>query len=118
MSPRVRTGKVRVNAVSPRDSACVHLGPKMVFDLRRQMLYPTELRAQPNETYFARLRVCGKLIRRSLKTTVLSVAKLRLGDLENKEQLASRQTEWMAFETLLPGTPGCQAALCKCTESS
>lgn len=32
--------------------------------------------------YFARVRVAGKLIRQSLKTDVLSVAKLRLGDLE------------------------------------
>jgi len=32
--------------------------------------------------YFARLRVGGKLIRRSLKTDVLSVAKLRLNDFE------------------------------------
>ena len=34
----------------------------------------------------------GKLIRRTLKTKVLSVAKLRLGDLEKKErQLAEHQ---------------------------
>ena len=34
----------------------------------------------------------GKLIRRTLKTKVLSVAKLRLGDLEKKErQLAKHQ---------------------------
>jgi len=36
----------------------------------------------PSDTYFARLRVRGKLIRQSLKTDVLSVAKLRLVDLE------------------------------------
>jgi hypothetical protein len=43
---------------------------------------------------FARIRVQGKLIRRSLKTKVLSVAKLRLTDLENAErQMAS--TRWL-----------------------
>jgi hypothetical protein len=41
---------------------------------------------QPSKPYFARIRIGGKLIRRTLKTRVLSVAKLRLGDLENKER--------------------------------
>ena len=36
--------------------------------------------------YFARFRVGGKLIRKSLKTNVLSVAKPRLKDLEDAEQ--------------------------------
>ena len=36
------------------------------------------IRYVPSGTYFARLRVRGKLIRQSLKTDVLSVAKLRL----------------------------------------
>jgi len=40
------------------------------------------IRYVPSGTYFARLRVRGKLIRQSLKTDVLSVAKLRLVDLE------------------------------------
>jgi hypothetical protein len=44
------------------------------------------LRYKPSGTYFARLRVKGKLIRRSLKTKTLSVAKLRLADLENAER--------------------------------
>ena len=39
------------------------------------------------ERHFARIRVRGKLIRRSLKTDVLSVAKLRLSDLEKTERL-------------------------------
>ena len=99
--------------MGPCESSHGPLGAETDLDLEGRCSNPTELRAQPNETYFARLRVCGKLIPRSLKTTVLSVAKLRLGDLENKEQLASRQTERMAFGTLLPRTPGCQAVLCK-----
>ncbi|MCX6926753.1 MAG: hypothetical protein NT154_26645, partial [Verrucomicrobia bacterium] len=36
------------------------------------------IRYVPSGTYYARLRVAGKLIRKSLKTDVLSVAKLRL----------------------------------------
>jgi integrase len=48
--------------------------------------YANLLRYEPSQTYFARLRVKGKLIRRSLKTTALSVAKLRLADLEKAER--------------------------------
>ena len=44
--------------------------------------YSNLIRYVPSGTYFARLRVNGNLIRKSLKTDVLSVAKLRLGDLE------------------------------------
>ena len=44
------------------------------------------IRYEPSQTYFARLRVKGKLIRRSLKTKTLSVAKLRLADLEKAER--------------------------------
>lgn len=48
---------------------------------------------KPWNTYFARIRINGKLIRRSLKTTVVSAAKLSLGDLEKKErQLAEHHT--------------------------
>src|SRR5437773_2567695 len=55
--------------------------------------YANLIRYKPSKTYFARIRIGGKLIRRSLKTPVLSVAKLRLGDIEKKErQLAEHQT--------------------------
>ncbi len=40
------------------------------------------VRYVPSGIYFSRIRVRGKLIRRSLKTNKLAVAKLRLGDLE------------------------------------
>ena len=54
--------------------------------------YANLVRYKPSKAYFARIRIGGKLIRRSLKTKVLSVAKLRLGDLEKKErQLAEHQ---------------------------
>jgi hypothetical protein len=47
--------------------------------------YSNLIRYVPSGTYFARLRVNGNLIRNSLKTDVLSVARLRLGDLEKAE---------------------------------
>ena len=43
------------------------------------------LRYRPSRIYFARIRVKGKLIRRSLKTNQLSVAKLQIADLEKSE---------------------------------
>ena len=48
--------------------------------------YSNLIRYVPSGTYYARLRVKGKLIRRSLKTDVLSVAKLRLSDFEKVER--------------------------------
>ena len=43
--------------------------------------------------YYARIRVCGKLIWKSLKTDRISVAKLRLGDFHKEErQRAAAQT--------------------------
>ena len=51
------------------------------------MLYPTELRAQiTSATYYARVRIQGKLIRRSLETSRISVARLRLDDFEREER--------------------------------
>ena len=44
------------------------------------------IRYVPSGVYFSRIRVRGKLIRRSLKTNKLTVAKLRLGDLEKVER--------------------------------
>jgi len=44
--------------------------------------YTNLIRYVPSGKYFARMRVAGKLIRQSLKTNVLSIAKLRLADLE------------------------------------
>ena len=48
--------------------------------------YSNLIRYVPSGTYYARLRIKGKLIRRSLKTDVLSVAKLRLSDFEKSER--------------------------------
>ncbi|HYE30808.1 MAG TPA: hypothetical protein VEH27_05235, partial [Methylomirabilota bacterium] len=44
------------------------------------------IRYIPSGTFYARLRVKGKLLVRSLKTDVLTVAKLRLNDLEKSER--------------------------------
>jgi len=56
--------------------------------------YSNLIRYVPSGTFFARLRIGGNLIRRSLKTDILTVAKLRLADLEKNERgfAASRQT--------------------------
>lgn len=48
--------------------------------------YANLIRYIPSGTYYARLRVKGKLIRKSLKTDVVSVAKLRLTDFEKLER--------------------------------
>ena len=48
--------------------------------------YANLIRYEPSGRYFARIRGGGKLIRQSLKTNVLSVAKLKLGDLEKQER--------------------------------
>jgi len=44
------------------------------------------IRYKPSQVYFARFRVKGKLIRRSLKTDQITVAKLCLADLEKIER--------------------------------
>jgi hypothetical protein len=54
--------------------------------------YANLIRYVPSGMYFCRIRVHGKLIRKSLKTDVLFVAKLRLSDEEKKyRQVAQRQ---------------------------
>jgi integrase len=63
--------------------------------------YANLIRYEPSGKYFARIRVGGKLIRQSLKTNVLSVAKLKLADLEKQERAKlegqKRLTEGTAF---------------------
>jgi integrase len=55
--------------------------------------YANLVRYKSSGIYFARFRVRGKLIRRGLKTSQISVAKLRLADLEKQErQRAEHQT--------------------------
>src|SRR5476651_216449 len=51
--------------------------------------YSNLIRYIPSDTYFARVRVSGKLIRKSLNTDVLSVAKLRVADFVKEEREAA-----------------------------
>jgi hypothetical protein len=46
--------------------------------------YSNLIRYVPSGTFFARLHVAGKLIRQSLKTDVLSIAKLWLTDFKKR----------------------------------
>src|ERR1700721_820503 len=56
--------------------------------------YPNLLRYKPSGTYFGRVRVNGKLIRRSLETHVLTVAKIKLSDfLQDYRRLAINKGE-------------------------
>jgi len=64
--------------------------------------YANLLRYNPSGKYFARIRVHGKLIRRTLKTSSLSVAKLRLSDLEKSErQKGEHQPHWVTKTAVL-----------------
>jgi hypothetical protein len=47
--------------------------------------YTNLVRYQPSQIYFARFRVKGKLIRRRLKTNLISVAKIRLAEMQKVE---------------------------------
>jgi len=58
--------------------------------------YTNLVRYKPSQVYFARFRVKGKLIRRSLKTSSLSVAKLRLSDFEKTEQQKAQSIDAVA----------------------
>src|SRR6266567_2212840 len=53
--------------------------------------YANLIRYNPSGNYFCRIRVHGKLILKSLKTDVLSVAKLRLTDEEKKHREAAQR---------------------------
>ena len=51
------------------------------------------IRCVPSGDYFARIRVRGKLIRKSLKTDVLTTAKLRLADFDKNERADAESNE-------------------------
>ena len=55
--------------------------------------YANLIRYVPSGIYYARLRVKGKLIRKSLKTDLLSVGKLRLADFEKQERQRAESTD-------------------------
>ena len=58
--------------------------------------YANLIRYVPSGTYFARLRVGGKLIRKILKADLFAVAKLRLADFEKGEREAVNRQEQAA----------------------
>ena len=68
--------------------------------------YANLLRYVPTGVYFARIRVGGKLIWRSLKTKTITVAKLKLADLEREERarreiVTANDEARTTFQTLL-----------------
>ena len=58
--------------------------------------YANLIRYDPSGTYYARIRIRGKLLRKSLETDLISVAKLRLGDLEKTERQAGENKDSVA----------------------
>src|ERR1035441_1468565 len=72
------------------------------------------IRYVPSGTYYARLSVAGKLIRKSLKTDVLSVAKLRLADLDKQERQRAESTDAAARGKMTVG----DAVATRCTRGS
>ena len=50
--------------------------------------YTNLIRYASSGCYFARIKIGSKLIRQSLKTKVLTVAKLKLSDLEKREHIS------------------------------
>ena len=70
----------------------------------RKTPFANLVRYEPSGIYFARLRVSGKLIRRSLKTDVLTIAKLRLSDLEQAERRAAETTSELTSGKVTMGT--------------
>lgn len=64
--------------------------------------YANLVRYVPSGGYYARIRIKGKLLRQSLQTKSLTVAKMKLGDLEKEERkraerLAGTEVEKMTF---------------------
>ena len=55
--------------------------------------YTNLIRYVPSGTYYARIRIRGKLLRKSLNTNLISVAKLRLTDLEKAERQAGENQD-------------------------
>lgn len=65
--------------------------------------YANLVRYVPSGTYFSRFKVKGKLIRRSLKTPSITVAKLRLGDMEREERQRAESQSAVASGTMTFG---------------
>lgn len=65
--------------------------------------YSNLIRYVPSGKYYARIRVKGKLIVKSLKTTRISVAKLRLADLEKAERESCESSDAMTRGSMTIG---------------
>ena len=65
--------------------------------------YANLVRYVPSRTYFARIRIRGKLIVKSLKTDSVAVAKLRLADLEKDERQAAEHRNVVATGRMTVG---------------
>ena len=64
--------------------------------------YSNLLRYKPSGNYFGRVRVNGKLIRRSLETHVLTVATLKLSDiLQDHRRLAVNKGQSVNGEVII-----------------
>jgi hypothetical protein len=61
------------------------------------------IRYVPSGTYYARIRIRGKLLLKSLETDLISVAKLRLSDLEKTERQAGESTDSAANGRMTAG---------------
>jgi hypothetical protein len=65
--------------------------------------YANLIRYVPSGTYYARIRIRGKLLRKSLETDLVSVAKLRLSDLEKTERQAGESSDSVANGRMTAG---------------
>jgi integrase len=70
------------NLILQLDTGCVSNSKKSTSSLWQHTQYANLVRYVPSGKFFARVRVQGKLFRKSLKTDKITVAKLRLADLE------------------------------------
>ena len=78
----------RDNLILKLDTAWIKRRQSMpdIARLWQKTQFSNSIRYTPSGTYFARLRVNGKLIRKALKTDVLSAAKLRQSGFEKVER--------------------------------
>jgi len=75
--------------------------------------YSNLIRYKPSGNYFGRVRVNGKLIRRSLETRVLTVAKLKLSDfLQDHRRLAVNKGQSVNGDVIIETSGAGQAKDC------
>jgi hypothetical protein len=64
--------------------------------------YANSIRLESSGTYYPRVRIAGKAIRKSSETQVLSVALLRLNDFAKEERGSlAKKTELYNYESLI-----------------